>query len=171
MIQASGSGGGTIRIRSTGYAGPGGKVMRTLVANLREQSLTLDYEWFTNFETSGSASPGRLGLSDLSKGTPDNTLRPPDQCVTNPPANCGSNYSVAVTGAGKQCGQYRFAGRYSNNAASYGTAAFFKDTSGSYYCDQTTANESLTNVPNNGIQFVSGDTINGPFHTNDQGNW
>jgi Tfp pilus assembly protein PilX len=163
MIQSSGDGAGTIRIRSTGYAGT---VKRTLVSNLREQSF-LDYEWFTNYETSDPLlQVANAYEASLSPAPGDTAIEPPDLCALNPSSGCGSGYSAALTGAQKQCAQYRFgppatatttAGydRYTNNNAGTGTnGAFYKDSSGTYSCDA--------------INFITADSINGPFHSNDQ---
>jgi Tfp pilus assembly protein PilX len=162
MIQATGNGAGTIRIRSTGYAGT---VRRTLVANLREQSF-LDYEWFTNYETSDPLLQVAFAYqASLSPPPADTTIEPPDLCALNPSSGCGSGYSAALTGAQAQCVQYRFgpppaatttAGydRYTNNNAGYGTGAFYKDSNGTYSCDA--------------INFITADSINGPFHSNDE---
>jgi hypothetical protein len=160
MIQTGGNGGGTIRIRATGFAGPTGSVMRTITANLREQSF-LDYEWFTNYETSDPI----LQVAKAYQGTGDTAIEPPDLCALTPVTGCGSSYATALTGAVKQCGQYRYdppAGsattvgydRYSNNTAGYGSGNFFSDGKASDVCDD--------------ISFISKDSINGPFHTNDQ---
>jgi len=147
MIQATGIGAGSIRIRVTGYAG---NVKRTIVANLREQSF-LDYEYFTNFETSDPY----LQVAEAFQGnSADTTIEPPDLCGSNP-GSCGSNYSAALSGAQAQCAQYRYAGRYTTPfyADSYTDSSGHTHT-GSYSCDQ--------------IQFAPGDKINGPFHSNDQ---
>ena len=160
MIQTSGSGGGTIRIRSTGYAGPTGSVMRTITANLREQSF-LDYEWFTNYETSDPI----LQVAEAYQATGDTAIEPPDLCALKPVTGCGSSYATALSGAVSQCGQYHYpppAGssttvgydRYTNNTAGYGNGNFFKDAKASDVCDE--------------ISFITKDSINGPFHTNDQ---
>jgi hypothetical protein len=162
MVQATGNGAGTIRIRSTGYAG---SVDRTIVANLREQSF-LDYEWFTNYETS---DPLLQVAENFQNNTADTSIEPPDLCALNPVAGCGSNYGAALTGASKQCAQYRYPSpsgsttalgfnRYTNNAAGAGAGNFYADTfnrqSYTYQCDQ--------------ISFITNDSINGPFHSNDQ---
>lgn len=151
MIQASGTGAGTIRIRVTGFAG-NGSVKRTLVDNLREQSF-LDYEWFTNYETSDPI----LQVAAAYQGSGDKTIEPPDLCGSNPPSGCGSNYSAALAGAQQQCAQYRYpppAGSASTAGYNRYSKAFYTDSSHSYACDQ--------------IQFIGGDKINGPFHSNDQ---
>jgi len=89
MIQATGTGAGTLRIRSTGYAG---NVTRTVVASLRQQSF-LDYVWFTNFETSDPiVQAENAGVSPTS-----------------------SNWSTVVGDAETQCGMYRFNGRYNKD--------------------------------------------------------
>jgi Tfp pilus assembly protein PilX len=168
MIQASGNGAGTIRIRSDGFARAGTEtVKRTIVANLREQSF-LDYEWFTNYETSDPILQVAEAY-DASGGSPatrDSKIEPPDLCALNPSTGCGSAYTTALTGAQAQCAQYRYpppagatstAGydRYTNNTAGTGTnGAFYRDSSGTYSCDS--------------INFITRDSINGPFHTNDQ---
>jgi Tfp pilus assembly protein PilX len=160
MIQTGGSGGGTIRIRATGYAGANGSVMRTITANLKEQSF-LDYEWFTNYETSDPI----LQVASAYQSTGDTAIEPPDLCALKPVTGCGSSYASALSGAVSQCGQYRYAppagssstvgyDRYSNNTAGYGNGNFFKDSKASDVCDD--------------ISFISKDSINGPFHTNDQ---
>ena len=83
MIQASGNGAGTLRIRSTGYAG---KVKRTVVANLREQSF-LDYVWFTNYETSDPY----VQVANAFAANGDVTLEPPSDCGSSPPKGCGTS--------------------------------------------------------------------------------
>lgn len=147
MIQAAGNGAGTLRIRSTGFAGT---VTRTLVASLREQSF-LDYAWFTNYETSDPIV--QVANAYLSSNPQDNTIEPPDLCALNPSIGCGSNYDAAIAGAAAQCGQYRYpppAGSTSTVGYDRYAAAFYE----SYMCDQ--------------ISFITADHINGPFHTNDQ---
>lgn len=158
MIQSSGTGAGTIRIRSTGYAGT---VKRTIVANLREQSF-LDYEWFTNYETSDPI----LQVAYAYQEHGDTAIEPPDLCALNPSNGCGSSYSAALVGAQKQCAQYRYAqptgiassvgyDRYTNNTAGTGTnGAFYQDRTATYSCDS--------------INFITNDSINGPFHSNDE---
>lgn len=132
MIQATGEDAGSFRISSTGHSGG---LARTIVANFREQSF-LDYAWFTDYETA------------------DPTLQVAENAQSDPTlAVGGSNHDAALTGAEKQCGQYRYQGRQTNNAAGYGGGNFFKDAYGSYQCQQ--------------IEFISGDHINGPFHSND----
>ncbi len=162
MIQATGNGAGTIRIRSTGYSGG---VDRTIVANLREQSF-LDYEWFTNYETSDPI----LQVAESFQGnTTDTSIEPPDLCALNPSTGCGSNYTAALTGAAAQCAQYRYPSpsgstsatgynRYVNNAAGYGAGLFYSDN----------FNSRRSNYDCDAISFISQDSINGPFHTNDQ---
>ncbi|MGH2885274.1 MAG: hypothetical protein ACRDPA_21655, partial [Solirubrobacteraceae bacterium] len=147
MIQSSGTGAGTIRIRSTGYAGT---VKRTVVANLREQSF-LDYEYFTEYETSDPL----LQVAYAYQETGDTTIEPPDLCALEQPPirNCGSNYTQALSGAAQQCAQYR----YPPPAGIVSTAGYDRYTTpfyGNNYCDQ--------------IQFAPQDVINGPFHSNDQ---
>jgi hypothetical protein len=159
MIQSAGNGAGTIRIRSTGYAG---SVHRTIVAGLRADSF-LDYEWFTNYETSDPL----LQVDDAyqESGETDTSIEPPDLCALHEVSGCGSAYSAALTGASTQCAQYRYPSpsgstsatgynRYTNDAAGYSSGWFYKDTAGSYSCTQ--------------ISFISQDAINGPFHSNDQ---
>lgn len=150
MIQATGTGAGSIRIRVTGYAG---NVKRTIVANLREQSF-LDYEYFTNFETSDPY----LQVEENYQNYGDTSIEPPDLCGSSPPTGCGSNYSAALSGAQTQCAKYRYAGRYSQN--------FYSDTftqSSSYRSAAGT-----NGYPCDSIDFITGDAVNGPFHTNDQ---
>lgn len=156
MIQASGNGAGTLRIRVTGYAGG---VSRRIVANLREQSF-LDYVWFTNYETSDPI----VQVANAYASGSDKTIEPPYQCTLTPSTGCGSNYSTAITGATKQCGQYRFPpsgggsttgyDRESNSVAVSGNPGVFYKNGTSYSCDE--------------ISFISADSINGPFHTNDE---
>ncbi len=125
MIQATGNGAGSLRIRVTGYAG---KAHRTIVASLREASF-LDYVWFTNYETSDPI----VQVANAYSTSGDKTLQPG-----------GTNYAAAIAGATAQCGKWRYPpyNRYSAN--------FY----GSYACDS--------------INFISADSIKGPFHTNDQ---
>jgi hypothetical protein len=143
MVQATGEDAGSFRISSTGSSGG---LSRTIVANFREQSF-LDYTWFTDYET---ADPS-LQVSENAAGDP--TLQSPSECASesSPPSGCGTNYDKALAGAETQCSQYRYAGRGTDNLAGYGAGNFFKDSG-----DQC-----------QNIEFITGDHINGPFHSND----
>lgn len=171
MITTTGTGAGALRIRVTGYAsgyGGGGPttVSRTVIATLREQSF-LDYVWFTVYETSDPIAQVAIAYNSGN----DTTIEPPYQCSLTPSTGCGNNYNTALTGATKQCGQYRYpppggssttqSVGYNRLTTSYAVAnapgVFFKSSNGTtYQCDT--------------ISFISADSINGPFHTNDQAN-
>jgi hypothetical protein len=164
MIQTSGNGAGTLRIRSTGFAG---NVKRTVVANLREQSF-LDYVWFTNYETSDPYV--QVATAFASNG--DVTLEPPSDCGSSPPKGCGSKYSTALNGATAQCGQFRYGpptgaasskgyNRYTNNTAGTGT-------NGAFYKSSSTATPANTTYSCDAINFITADSVKGPFHSNDE---
>jgi hypothetical protein len=164
MITASGSDAGTLRIASTGYAGT---AKRTIVTAIRQQNF-IDYAYFTTYETSDPAVQVDDAFADTSDE--DIAIEPPDQCLANGnPSGCGNLYSQALTGgasndghsypgATSQCSQYRYKGRENNpffsNSYTYGGRTYqLNDGSGTGYC---------TN-----IEFINGDQINGPFHSND----
>lgn len=83
MIQATGSGAGSLRIRSTGFAG---SVKRTIVAQLRENNF-LDNVWFTQYETD---DPSVQLIAD----------------GCSPTSCSGSSWSTALGQAQTACGQY-----------------------------------------------------------------
>jgi hypothetical protein len=170
MITTTGTGAGALRIRSTGYAsgyngGGPTTVSRTIVATLREESF-LDYVWFTVYETSDPV----VQVANAYATYDDTTIEPPYQCTLTPSTNCGSNYNNAITGATKQCGQYRYpppGGTSTTQAVGYNrlttayavpgqVGVFYQGAGHTYQCDT--------------ISFISADSINGPFHTNDQAN-
>jgi hypothetical protein len=186
MIKAEGTGAGELRIRSTGYAkgyNGGGQttVSRSVIATLRESSF-LDNVWFTVYETSDPVvQVANAYNASIANGTPqggDNTIEPPYQCTVSTPAptNCGSNYNTAITGATKQCGQYRYpppGGNSTTNAPGYNrltVAQAIPGYPGAFYTYYNSTTKTTTAYQCDTISFISADTINGPFQTNDQAN-
>jgi len=109
MIQQSGAGAGSLRVRATGFAGT---VKRTIVAQLRENNF-LDNVWFTQYETDDPSV--QLQADGCT----------PSSCSGGSP----SSWSTALAKAETQCGQYYRSGRDS--------ASFYRDSSGqSFTCDQ-----------------------------------
>jgi hypothetical protein len=166
MITATGSDAGTLRIASTGYAGT---AKRTIVAAIRQQNF-IDYAYFTTYETSDPLVQVDDAFADTSDE--DIAIEPSDQCQANGnPSGCGSLYSQALTGgasndghsypgATAECSQYRYQGRESqvffNNSYTYNSRTYQLNTGpndATGYCTS--------------IQFIAGDQINGPFHSND----
>lgn len=149
MIVGTGQMSGTFSIRSTGISNG---VKRKIIATFRRRSF-LDYLWFTNLETSDPAwyvlksngYPTRSGDSD-SNG---------NNFVANP------NGIDLLTWASTNCPRYWRNGR---GNLSYPPAP---DDSWQKQINNTWGSTSRSKVSCSEIQFVSGDTINGPMHTND----
>lgn len=172
MISTAPSGAGTLQIRVTGYAtgdgnGAGtGTVSRTIVATLRENSF-LDYVWWTNYETSDPIV--QVANAYAASSPTDTSIEPPYQCGLTPSNGCGSNYPAAINGATTQCGQYRYPPSGGGNALGYNrytNAEAVAGVTGAFYKNSTTGQSYICDV----ISFISADSINGPFHTNDQAN-
>jgi type II secretory pathway pseudopilin PulG len=129
---------GTFRVRSTGRVGEDGD-KRTVVATFKRRGF-LDYVYFTDYETS---SPGWFRRASNGQDTRQ-----------NPAPATGSRTIEAWADA--ECKKYYRAG---------GQSAVYAN-------GQRNNNGTWTNMdpdPACGeIQFVTGDSQNGPFHTNDE---
>jgi hypothetical protein len=147
MVVATGPQSGTFSIRSTGFSNG---VKRKIVATFRRRSF-LDYLYFTDMETSDPAwyvlkangNPTRSGVRDSHGNfTPSSA---PD----------------LISWAASNCTRYWRNGRGSQ---SYPVAP---DNAWQQQVNGTWGSTSTTPVTCSEIQFVAGDTIRGPLHTND----
>jgi Tfp pilus assembly protein PilX len=144
MIVSNGPQSGTFSIRSTGYSN---NVSRKIVASFRRRSF-LDFLYFTDKETSdpawyvldGNGNPTRSGDRFT------NTWRP---------------NSDLPSWAATKCDEYWRDGR---GGESYPVAP---DNAWQQQIGGTWGNTTANTVRCHEIQFVTGDSIRGPLHTND----
>ncbi|MGB2711043.1 MAG: hypothetical protein WBC33_05955 [Conexibacter sp.] len=146
IVAAGGPMSGTFSIRATGFSNG---VKRKIVATFRRRSF-LDYLYFTDLETSDPAwyvlsangYPTRSGTSNWSGFTPSTK---PD-LLTWAAANCP---------------------RYWRNSRSSQRFPVSPDNAWQKQINGTWGSTSTSTVSCTEIQFVSGDHIDGPLHTND----
>jgi hypothetical protein len=144
MIASSGPQSGTFSIRSTGISN---NVRRKIVATFRRRSF-LDYLYFTDMETS---DPAWYMLN--ANGNP---TRSGDRFTDVWRAN-----SDLPSWAAANCPTYWRDGRGSQRYPVAPDNAWQQQVGGVW------GNTSTNSVGCTEIQFVTGDTIRGPFHTND----
>ncbi|HEX5145864.1 MAG TPA: pilus assembly PilX N-terminal domain-containing protein [Conexibacter sp.] len=153
IVSGSGPMSGTFSIRSDGFSNG---IRRSIVATFRRRSF-LDYLYFTDFETSDPAwyvlssngKPTRSGVyrsSRFGSGTFTPTTGAPD----------------LLTWAASNCDTYWRNGRGDLAWPAGSDNAWQEQES-----DGSWDNTSTDDVNCNEIQFVSGDHIDGPLHTND----
>jgi hypothetical protein len=147
MIVTSGPESGTFSIRSTGYSN---NVSRKIVATFRRRSF-LDYLYFTDMETT---DPAWYALD--TNGNPTRSGRLSGGVFTP------SGAADLVSWATAHCTEYWRNGRGGESFPVNPDNAWQEQAS-----DGTWGNTSTGSVGCTEIQFVSGDTINGPLHTND----
>jgi hypothetical protein len=146
MIIASGPQSGTFSIRSTGFSN---NVKRKIVATFRRRSF-LDYLYFTDMETS---DPAWYVLKANGNPTRSGTLK---NNVFTPSAN-----PDLVSWASTNCTRYWRNGRGSQSYPVSPDNAWQQQVSGTWGSTSQTAQTCSE------IQFVGGDAIRGPLHTND----
>ncbi len=144
MIVTSGPQSGTFSIRSTGFSNG---VSRKIVATFRRRSF-LDYLYFTDMETSDPAwYPVQANGNPTRSGDRfSNTWRP---------------NSDLLTWAATNCPRYWRDGRGSQSYPVSPDNAWQQQVGGVW------GNTSTNSVGCTEIQFITADTIRGPFHTND----
>ncbi len=147
MIVASGQQAGTFSIRSTGWANG---VRRKIVASFRRRSF-LDYLYFTDMETTDPAwyaisTNGQATRSGTDGGGPFVPSAAPD----------------LLSWASTNCTRYWRNGRGSQSYPVSPDDAWQRQNA-----DGSWGSTSHGSVGCTEIQFVSGDTIRGPLHTND----
>jgi hypothetical protein len=134
---------GMIRVRVTGRAGaPGKYVKRSLVATLRRNGF-LDFLYFTEYET---LDP--VALTVATGGRPVKRCAPRDTCA--------SDSLAAWADQDTTCRRYARDGRYSATNFYPGSeyvSGQWRTPNPAYRCAK--------------IDFITGDVMNGPFHTND----
>lgn len=149
IVSAGGPMSGTFSIRATGYSRD---VERSIVATFRRRSF-LDYLYFTDLETSDPAwyilsaggRPTRSGVYSSRSGT----FTP-------------SGAPDLLSWAAANCPRYWRNGRSSQAFPVSPDNAWQRQSSSGTWGSTTTSRVSCTE-----IQFVSGDHIEGPLHTND----
>jgi Tfp pilus assembly protein PilX len=149
MIVASGPQSGTFSIRSTGFSN---NVKRSIVATFRRRSF-LDYLYFTDMETtdptwyvlSTGGNPTRSGNYNSRTGTFTPSSNP--DLLSWAAANCATYWR---NGRGNQSYPVSPDNAWQQQAS-----------------NGTWGSTSTNSVGCTEIQFVSGDAINGPLHTND----
>jgi len=151
MIVSSGPQSGTFSIRSTGYSN---NVKRSIVATFRRRSF-LDYLYFTDMETS---DPAWYVLNTDGDATQSGTVDRNGNFVKDNAA------PDLLSWAATNCPRYWRNGRGSQSypVAPDNRWEIQNGNNGSW-----TLQQSNNTVNCNEIQFVGGDAINGPLHTND----
>jgi Tfp pilus assembly protein PilX len=137
---------GTFRIRSTGRSSARSNERRSIIATFRRRGF-LDYIWFTDYETQNPQfyarnSRGQVNREDPRAGTP---APPQRDIVTWAEEECATYWRDDRTSKRFNGNDFRQAGRLDGGT--------WRD---------------LTNVPCGEINFISGDALRGPMHTNDE---
>lgn len=150
IVAAGGPMSGTFSIRSDGFSNG---VERKVVATFRRRSF-LDYLYFTDYETSDPAwyvlnTGGRATRSGYYSGGRHGTFTP-------------SSAPDLLSWAASSCPRYWRNGRSSQTYPVAPDNAWEKQNSDGTWGSMSTSIQRCTE-----IQFVSGDHINGPLHTND----
>ncbi len=149
IVAAGGPMSGTFSIKSTGFSNG---VKRSVVATFRRRSF-LDYLYFTDYETSdpswyvlyANGNPTRVGTYS---GGWSGTFTP-------------SGGPDLPTWAASECPRYWRNDRSSQRWPASPDNAWQQQVSGTW------GSTSTSSIHCTEIQFVSGDTIEGPLHTND----
>jgi hypothetical protein len=147
LVVATGPQSGTFSIRSTGFSNG---VKRKIVATFRRRSF-LDYLYFTDMETS---DPVWYVLKTNGNPTRSGTVNGSGTFIP-------STHPDLLSWAASSCPRYWRNGRGSQ---SYPVAP---DNRWQQQVSGTWGSTSSTTVGCSEIQFVGGDTIQGPLHTND----
>jgi len=147
LVVATGPQSGTFSIRSTGFSNG---VKRKIVATFRRRSF-LDYLYFTDMETS---DPVWYVLSTNGYPTESGTGTKASNFVA-------SNHPDLLSWAASSCPRYWRNGRSNQHYPVSPDTAWEEQVNGTW------TNFKTTTVGCNEIQFVGGDTIQGPLHTND----
>lgn len=148
IVSAGGPMSGTFSIRSTGFSNG---VRRRIVATFRRRSF-LDYLYFTDMETS---DPSWYVLSANGNPTQSGTY------VSRTGTFTASGRPDLLTWAASSCPRYWRNSRSSQRWPISPDNAWQQQVSGRW------GSTSTTTIGCTEIQFVSGDHIDGPFHTND----
>jgi Tfp pilus assembly protein PilX len=154
IIAAGGPMSGTFSIRSDGWSNG---VRRSIVATFRRRSF-LDYLYFTDFETS---DPAWYVMKSGGKPTRSGVYR---SATSRTPASFTPTVGAPdlLTWAAANCPRYWRNGRSSQSWPNGTDNAWQRQDP-----DGTWGTTSTNSVGCNEIQFVTGDHIDGPFHTND----
>jgi hypothetical protein len=147
MIVATGPQSGTFSIRSTGYSN---NVKRSIVSTFRRRSF-LDYLYFTDLETS---DPAWYVLS--TNGNPTRSGTRSGNGTFTPSA-----HPDLLSWAAANCPRYWRNGRSSQSYPTSPDNAWQQQVNGVW------GSTSTSSVGCTEIQFVGGDHIDGPLHTND----
>jgi len=148
MVVASGPESGTFSIRSTGFSN---NVDRSIVATFRRRSF-LDFLYFTDMETS---DPAWYVLN--TNGNPTRSGTTGGGGVFTP-----STHPDLLSWAASACPTYWRNGRGNQSYPTAPDTAWQQQSSSG-----TWGSTSTSAVKCSEIQFVGGDAINGPLHTND----
>jgi len=148
MVVASGQQSGTFSVRSTGYSNG---VSRKIIATFRRRSF-LDYLYFTDMETS---DPAWYELS--TNGSPTRSGK-----VNSNGSFTASTAPDLLSWAATNCPRYWRNNRSGQAYPVSPDTAWQKQAS-----NGTWGSTSTTAVHCTEIQFVTGDHIDGPLHTND----
>ena len=155
MIISTGPQSGTFSIRSTGYSNG---VSRKIIATFRRRSF-VDYLWFTDLET-----------SDPAWYTMNTGGNPTQSGVYVKGKNGAYTFTVAansdvLTWAATKCATYYRNGRSSQSYPDAPNNAWQQQINGVWSPDPP---NTSTDINCSEIQFVTGDSVNGPMHTNDE---
>lgn len=134
---------GTFRIRSTGRSSATSRQHRSVVATLRRRGF-LDYIYFTDFETQNPAFYARNANGLVTRENPRGPGLPQRSIIEWAEEECATYWHEGR-------GEKRFNGLAAHNAG------IFYD--GKWH--------DMANVRCGEINFVSGDALKGPMHTND----
>ncbi|HYV15429.1 MAG TPA: pilus assembly PilX N-terminal domain-containing protein [Conexibacter sp.] len=148
MITATGQQSGTFSIRSTGFSN---NVKRKIIATFRRRSF-LDFLYFTDMETT---DPAWYALS--TKGNPTRSGKVNSNGSFTPSAN-----PDLLSWAAANCTRYWRNGRGSQSYPVSPDTAWQQQAANGTWGSTSTNDVNCTE-----IQFVGGDTIQGPLHTND----
>ncbi len=157
---------GVIRLRVTGRSSPGNgvpSVSRTITANLQPRGF-LRFIYFSDIEVldpSLMVNPQYATYKGYSYATTS-------AGTTGTNSTTSYRYMAGLTTVQSQCGQYYYGGRSSlGYTASASTPVYVFNTSTSAVTATLTASGAVAGFACREIQFTSGDTIQGPLHSND----